>query len=75
MLTHGNLASQVDNFPFFLEVTPGDTALSLLPPWHIYQRTTALYLASRAAKEVRRRRPGRAPSSRARPRSRGVRAG
>jgi len=52
MLTHGNLRSQIDNFPFFLEVAPGDTALSLLPPWHIYQRTASLYLANRGAKEV-----------------------
>lgn len=52
MLTHGNLRSQIDNFPYFLEVAPGDTALSLLPPWHIYQRTVSLHLASRAAKSV-----------------------
>ncbi|KAI8477469.1 MAG: hypothetical protein J3K34DRAFT_2620 [Monoraphidium minutum] len=52
MLTHGNLKSQVDNFPYFLDVRPGEAALSLLPPWHIYQRTAALFIASRAAKEV-----------------------
>ncbi|GBF88603.1 long-chain-fatty-acid-ligase [Raphidocelis subcapitata] len=49
MLTHGNLRSQIDNFPFFLEVQPGDSALSLLPPWHVYERTAALYIASRGA--------------------------
>jgi hypothetical protein len=35
MLTHGNMRSQIDNFPFFLEVKPGDSALSLLPPWWV----------------------------------------
>lgn len=34
------------------QVSPGDSSLSLLPPWHIYQRTTALYLASKAARIV-----------------------
>jgi long-subunit acyl-CoA synthetase (AMP-forming) len=31
------------------QVSPGDSSLSLLPPWHIYQRTAAYYLFSRCA--------------------------
>jgi acyl-CoA synthetase (AMP-forming)/AMP-acid ligase II len=64
MLTHGNLRSQIDRFPYFLEVGPGEAALNLLPSWHIYQRTAAAYLASRAAKMVRT--PGRARGRRRR---------
>ncbi len=35
MLSHGNLAYQVNNLSYFVEVRPGDAVLSLLPPWHI----------------------------------------
>lgn len=31
---------------------PGQSTLSLLPPWHIYERTTAYYLLSRGAQVV-----------------------
>eukprot|EP00878_Enallax_costatus_P036567 GHUV01041074.1.p1 GENE.GHUV01041074.1~~GHUV01041074.1.p1 ORF type:complete len:511 (+),score=205.18 GHUV01041074.1:480-2012(+) len=51
-LSHGNLAYQVDHLDYFLQVTPGDSTLSLLPPWHIYQRMCAYYLFSRGAREV-----------------------
>ena len=39
MLTHSNLLYQVDNLSHFLPVGPGESALSLLPPWHIYERS------------------------------------
>ena len=39
MLTHSNLLYQVDNMSFFLSVQPGERTLSLLPPWHIYERS------------------------------------
>jgi long-chain acyl-CoA synthetase len=35
-----------------LQVLPGDTTLSLLPPWHIYQRTVSYYLLSVGCQEV-----------------------
>ena len=35
-----------------LQVTPGESALSLLPPWHIYERTVAYHLLSRGARLV-----------------------
>ena len=38
-LTHSNLLYQVDNLSHFLPVGPGESALSLLPPWHIYERS------------------------------------
>lgn len=52
MLTHGNLAYQVNNLSYFLKVSPGDACLALLPPWHIYQRTVSYFLHSCAAKQV-----------------------
>ena len=52
MLTHGNLKSQIDNFPYFLEVAPGGGAGGLLRPWPNNPRTAALYLASCGAREV-----------------------
>lgn len=30
---------QLANFQYFLSPQPGEHALSLLPPWHIYERT------------------------------------
>lgn len=38
MLSHANLLYQVANLDFFLPVQPGQRALSLLPPWHVYER-------------------------------------
>ena len=38
MLSHANLCYQVNNLQHFLAVAPGQRTLSLLPPWHIYER-------------------------------------
>ncbi len=46
MLSHANLAYQINNLSYFVEVRPGDTSLSLLPPWHIYQRSCTYYIFS-----------------------------
>lgn len=35
-----------------MQVGAGETALSLLPPWHIYERTVAYHLLSRGARVV-----------------------
>lgn len=51
-LTHGNLLYQVENLDHFLPVKNGQTSLSLLPPWHIYERATMYYITSRGAKLV-----------------------
>lgn len=48
-LTHSNLLYQINNFSYFLTIRPGDTALSLLPPWHIYERTCTYHILSKGA--------------------------
>ncbi|EFJ49638.1 hypothetical protein VOLCADRAFT_120723 [Volvox carteri f. nagariensis] len=52
MLTHGNLTYQVRNLSYFLAVQPGDRVLSLLPPWHIYERTCSYFVLSRGGQQV-----------------------
>ncbi|MEQ8349851.1 MAG: long-chain fatty acid--CoA ligase [Leptospiraceae bacterium] len=37
MLTHGNLISQVQRLPF--KISPAERILSILPVWHIFERT------------------------------------
>lgn len=51
-LTHANLAYQINRLDSFLPVRPGERTLSLLPPWHIYERSAAYYVASRGAAAV-----------------------
>ncbi len=46
MITHGNLLSQLESLSDTLEIYPGDTALNVLPTWHIYERTCEYYLLS-----------------------------
>ncbi|GIL51023.1 hypothetical protein Vafri_6984 [Volvox africanus] len=52
MLTHANLSYQVRNLSHFLAVQPGDRVLSLLPPWHIYERTCSYFVLSRGGQQV-----------------------
>lgn len=52
MLSHSNLFYQLAGFDHFIAPHPGDTTLSLLPPWHIYERTTGYYIFSRACTQV-----------------------
>ncbi len=52
MLTHANLAYQVRQLPAFLTVRPGERVLSLLPPWHIYERTCSYYVLSSGGHQV-----------------------
>ncbi|KAL4439997.1 hypothetical protein ABPG75_002998 [Micractinium tetrahymenae] len=52
MLTHANLLYQVSNLHFFLRPQPGQRALSLLPPWHIYERSCGYYILSCGACQV-----------------------
>lgn len=52
MLTHSNLAYQRSNMGYFVNAHPGDRTLSLLPPWHIYERAVAYYLFSCACEQV-----------------------
>ena len=48
MLSHANLDYQRRNMSFYVQPTPGQRALALLPPWHIYERSCAYFLFSRA---------------------------
>jgi len=52
MLTHQNILYQVSNLETFLRVVPGERTLSLLPPWHIYERTASYHVLSRGATQV-----------------------
>jgi len=38
MLTHGNFVSQINLVPGPFNLTSGDRALTLLPPWHVFGR-------------------------------------
>eukprot|EP00803_Ostreobium_quekettii_P002616 evm.model.scf_940.1 EVM.evm.TU.scf_940.1 scf_940:7095-14522(-) len=51
-LTHGNLMYQVTNFSYFVDVQPGNKVLSLLPPWHIYERSVSYFVFSRGGSQV-----------------------
>jgi long-chain acyl-CoA synthetase len=46
MLTHRNLISQVQRLGAVTKPRPGDATLSLLPPWHAYERATAYFAYS-----------------------------
>ena len=52
MLSHANLKYQLDNLDFFLSPRAGERSLSLLPPWHIYERSCGYFLYSRACTQV-----------------------
>ncbi|KAG2429023.1 hypothetical protein HXX76_011265 [Chlamydomonas incerta] len=52
MLTHANLCYQVRHLTHFLQVRPGDSVLSLLPPWHIYERTCSYFVLSSGGHQV-----------------------
>lgn len=51
-LTHSNILYQVKQFPAFLNVQPGSRTLSILPPWHIYERTVSYHILSRGSCQV-----------------------
>ena len=52
MLSHANIFYQVDKFDFFVRLGSGDQTLSLLPPWHIYERAVGYYIFSCGCKQV-----------------------
>lgn len=52
MLTHANLVYQVCALPYFIDLQPGQAVLSLLPPWHIYERTCSYLILSRGCRQV-----------------------
>ena len=46
MLTHGNLLHQVTTFGIVIQPQIGDRILSILPTWHVYERTVEYFLLS-----------------------------
>lgn len=52
MLTHSNLLYQLNNLKHFLQPLPGESSLSLLPPWHIYERSCGYFIYSCGMKQV-----------------------
>ncbi|GJP72619.1 hypothetical protein CLOP_g3388, partial [Closterium sp. NIES-67] len=52
MLTHNNLMHQVNNFTCALTPESGDVMLSLLPPWHMYERSCEYFLLSHGVQLV-----------------------
>ena len=51
-LTHANILYQIDCFKDILQLRPTDQILSLLPPWHIYERAIAYYVFQRGCRVV-----------------------
>nr|XP_043609673.1 probable acyl-activating enzyme 16, chloroplastic [Erigeron canadensis] len=46
MLTHSNILHQVNNLWDVVPAEPGDRFLSLLPPWHAYERSCGYFILS-----------------------------
>jgi long-chain acyl-CoA synthetase len=52
MLTHGNLLHQVNTLYEVVQPEPGDRVLSILPTWHVYERSAEYLLLSRGCTQV-----------------------
>lgn len=52
MLSYKNLMHQVITFGTVLQPNVGDMVLSILPSWHIYERTVEYYLLSQGCTQV-----------------------
>lgn len=52
MLTHGNLLHQINAFRYVFVPQAGDRALSILPSWHVYERTCEYYLLSQGCAQL-----------------------
>ena len=52
ILTHGNLLHQITTFGTILQPQPGDSALSILPSWHAYERTVEYFLLSQGCTQI-----------------------
>ncbi len=47
MLSHANVLSNILRIPEILDLRPGEICLSLLPTWHMFERTVDYYVLSR----------------------------
>ncbi|NDJ21075.1 AMP-binding protein [Nostoc sp. B(2019)] len=52
MLSHNNLMHQVTTFGTVVQPQKGDIVLSILPSWHVYERTVEYYLLSQGCTQV-----------------------
>ncbi|EEF41754.1 long-chain-fatty-acid CoA ligase, putative [Ricinus communis] len=52
MLTHKNLLHQINNLLDVFPAEPGDRFLSMLPPWHVYERTCEYYIMTLGVEQV-----------------------
>ncbi|XP_019184085.1 PREDICTED: probable acyl-activating enzyme 16, chloroplastic [Ipomoea nil] len=52
MLTHKNLLHQIVNLWDPVRVVPGERFLSMLPPWHAYERAAEYFMLSFGCKQV-----------------------
>ncbi|KAL7145300.1 hypothetical protein ABFS83_07G072000 [Erythranthe nasuta] len=52
MLTHRNLLHQVSNLWDIVPAVPGDRFLSMLPPWHAYERACEYFIFTHGVEHV-----------------------
>ena len=52
MLSHGNLLHQIMNFGAVFPPQVGDRVLSILPIWHVYERTVEYYILSQGCTQI-----------------------
>uniref|UniRef100_A0ACD5X9Z9 Uncharacterized protein n=1 Tax=Avena sativa TaxID=4498 RepID=A0ACD5X9Z9_AVESA len=52
MLTHKNLLHQINNLWDVVPAVPGDRFLSMLPPWHAYERSTEYFIFTHGIQQV-----------------------
>ncbi|WP_017739774.1 AMP-binding protein [Scytonema hofmannii] len=52
MLNHGNLLHQITTFGVAIQPQPGACVLSVLPPWHIYERTMEYFFLSQGCTQI-----------------------
>ncbi|WVZ61259.1 hypothetical protein U9M48_011162 [Paspalum notatum var. saurae] len=52
MLTHRNLLHQINNLWEIAPTEPGDRFLSMLPPWHAYERTCEYFIFTCGIQQV-----------------------
>ncbi len=52
MLSHGNLLHQVTNLRAIVQPEPGDVVLSILPTWHVLERTGEYLLLSQGCTQI-----------------------
>ncbi|OWM76739.1 probable acyl-activating enzyme 16, chloroplastic isoform X2 [Punica granatum] len=52
MLTHRNLLHQIHNLWEVVPAVPGDRFLSMLPPWHAYERAAEYFIFTQGVEQV-----------------------